>query len=136
METTWQDLCANSVYPHGAPSRVACHERTEYSAAVADPRAQLPELAERIAKRAGYPEADAECMSIARRMFKEVASIDRLLAAYDRLEKSPKDEKTFFVKIAAESDPGWQIRRVVAEAKRGERKRAAWYAGNEEFVNR
>lgn len=120
----WDEIVQHSVYPYGAPSRVACHERAEYSAAVADPNALMMVLAARIATRAGYADADGECISVARKMMKEIAA-DVALTAYDMLERSPSGDKTFFVRIAASNPPGWQIRQVVAQAKRDAAKRNA-----------
>ena len=103
---------------------------------VADPQADIEKLAEHIAARAGYPQADKECWSIARKMFHEVGDIDRLLAAYDRLEKSNTTDETFFVKIALQQSAGWQMRQIISEAKRGAPKKRSWMDGFENCVNR
>lgn len=125
----WQDIEANAV----DTSAIQLTHRAE----VADPQAEIDKLAERIAKRAGYPEADKECLKVARMMLKEISCVDRLLQAYTRLETpKPNEEKTWFVSTAEGQTPFWQVRQVVSEAKRGAKKKAGWMSGYEQYVNR
>lgn len=124
---TWDDL-------QGVDTRdIALTHR----ASVADPQAEMRKLAERIATRAGYPNADKECLQVARKMFREIPCVERLLDAFTRLETpKPNEERTWFVETAEGQTPFWQVGQVVSEAKRGGRKKKSWMSGYEQYVNR
>lgn len=129
MYGDWADVEAHAV----DTSDIVLTHRAE----VADPQAGLGKLAERIAKRAGYPDADKECLKVARMMFKEIPCAERLLDAFTRLETcKPNEERTWFVSVAEGQTPFWQVRQVVSEAKRGAREKKGWMNGYEQYVNR
>lgn len=98
-------------------------------ASVADPQAWRKDgtaaaLAEQVAYLADYPKADKECFTVACKILRDTGGdIDGVNAALTRLGQKERGQESFFVRTARRSPPGWQIKYIVAECKRGEPKK-------------